>query len=268
MIDTDETEITSVGEQLRTAREAKGLTLEDVAAQTRIPLRHLESLEMSDWARLPAPTYTMGFAKSYAGAVGLDRGEIGDQLRAEMGGARASSNEAEVFEAADPSRTMPKWLVLSALLAVIVIVVGLSWYSRRSLENADDPQVAAAPPAEPAAPTAAAPTPAVSATQGPVALTANAPVWVHVYEKNGKTLFMGELAAGQRYEVPPTATAPLLKTGKPEALRISVGTTDAPQVGPPAKTVRNVSLLGADLMKGGPVTTTPAATSPAAPPTQ
>ena len=56
---------------MRVAREEKGLTLEDVAAQTRIPRRHLESLENSDWERLPAPTYTTGFAKSYATAVGL-----------------------------------------------------------------------------------------------------------------------------------------------------------------------------------------------------
>ena len=72
----EETELTgfpSVGERLRAAREEKGFSLEDLAAETRIPRRHLESLESSDWERLPAPTYTVGFAKSYASAVGLDR---------------------------------------------------------------------------------------------------------------------------------------------------------------------------------------------------
>src|SRR5690349_5298471 len=114
MDETDETLVASVGEQLRAAREGKGLSLEDIASQTRIPQRHLESLEIADWERLPAPTYTIGFAKSYAAAVGLDRADIGDQLRAEMGGVRASSSDAEVFEAADPARAMPKWLVLGA----------------------------------------------------------------------------------------------------------------------------------------------------------
>ena len=50
-----------MGEQLRDAREAKGITLEDIAAQTRIPTRHLESIEKSEWDNLPAPTYTIGF---------------------------------------------------------------------------------------------------------------------------------------------------------------------------------------------------------------
>jgi len=52
-----ETTTSPAGERLREAREAKGLSLEELASQTRIPLRHLQSLEQGDWARLPAPTY-------------------------------------------------------------------------------------------------------------------------------------------------------------------------------------------------------------------
>ena len=51
-----EPELPSVGEQLRAAREEKGLSLEDVAAQTRIPQRHLASIETAEWDSLPAPT--------------------------------------------------------------------------------------------------------------------------------------------------------------------------------------------------------------------
>src|SRR5881275_2596926 len=120
--DLVESDIPTVGERLRAAREEKGLSLDDIAAQTRIPRRHLESIEKADWEALPAPTYTTGFAKSYASAVGLDRTEIGDQLRAEMGGQRFAANQAEVFEAADPARTMPKWLVIGALIAVVLLV--------------------------------------------------------------------------------------------------------------------------------------------------
>ena len=266
MVETDEMEVAPVGERLKTTREAKGLSLEDIAATTRIPTRHLQSLEDSDWSRLPAPTYTMGFAKSYAAAVGLDRVEIGDQLRAEMGGVRASTTDAEVFEAADPARTMPKWLVLAAILAVVLIAAGMTWYSRRSLETTDQPAAAATPAEQVAQPTqAAAATPlAAVPAQGPVAITANEAVWIQVYEKGGKTLFMGQLATGQRFDVPPTSTAPLLKTGKPEALRISVGTADAPTVGPAATTVRDVSLLPADLMKGPAATPQSTAAPPAA----
>jgi cytoskeleton protein RodZ len=260
-----ESEAPTVGEQLRAAREEKGLSLEDIAAQTRIPRRHLESLERSDWESLPAPTYTTGFAKSYASAVGLDRTEIGDQLRAEMGGQRFAADTAQVFEAADPARTMPKWLVLSAIGAVIVLVAVMSWLNGRALEQPTETNNA--PAAQVATATAPAPAerpaqqPAAAPAQGPVVLTATDAVWLQVSEKGGATLFSGLLQPGQTYSVPPTAAAPVLKTGKPEALRITVGNAVAPAIGPPATTVSNVSLLWPDLMKG-PAVATPAAAAP------
>src|SRR5689334_6960588 len=122
-----QSDVPTVGERLKAAREEKGLSLEDLAAQTRIPQRHLESLETSDWDKLPAPTYTTGFAKSYATAVGLDRAEISEQLRAEMGGTRPMTPMAEVFEPADPARTMPKSLVFGAVAAVVLLIVVMTW---------------------------------------------------------------------------------------------------------------------------------------------
>jgi cytoskeletal protein RodZ len=262
-----ETNVPTVGERLRAAREEKGLSLEDIAAQTRIPQRHLESLETADWDKLPAPTYTTGFAKSYATAVGLDRTEIGEQLRGEMGGQRTLATTAEVFEPADPARTMPKWLVFAAIGAVILIVLGLSWLNERSLDEPDAAENAvAAAPAAPAAPQAA-PQPAGPA-QGPVVLTATAPAWIQVTDQ-GQTLFSGELAPGQSFTVPATAVAPLLKAGKPEALRINVGSAVAPPVGPSGRVASNVSLLPADLMRGGAAAPAPpAAATPAPPPRQ
>lgn len=249
--DLVESDVPTVGERLRAAREEKGLSLEDVAAQTRIPQRHLESIENADWDKLPAPTYTIGFSKSYASAVGLDRSEIGDQLREEMGGQRFASSQSEVIEAADPARTMPKWLVLSAVVAVIVIIVLMSWLSRRSLDQSSEP-VANAAMAAPSA-TAAAPSqqaqPAAAA-EGAVVLSAVAPAWIQVTDQ-GRTLFSGELQPGQTFAVPQTATAPLLKAGKPEALKVTVGSAVAPPVGPAGKVASKISLKAADLMGVG-----------------
>jgi cytoskeletal protein RodZ len=255
-----ETDVPSVGERLRAAREEKGLSLEDIAAQTRIPRRHLEAIEGADWDRLPAPTYTIGFARSYASVVGLDRADIADQLRGEMGGSRATPT-AEVFEPADPARTMPKGLVIGAILAVIVLVLVMSWLSRRSLEQPDESATNTAAPAAPATPPPAAAPPAAPAAQGPVVLTASDAVWLQVSEKGGATLFSGLLQPGQSYTVPATATAPVLKTGKPEALRVTVGTAVAPPVGPAATRISDVSLLPADLLRAGAA----AAPAPAAP---
>ena len=257
-----EAEPSPVGEQLRLAREAKKLSLEDVAAQTRIPLRHLASIETGDWDNLPAPTYTIGFAKSYASAVGLDRSEVGNQLREEMGGQRFATNASDVFEPADPRRTMPKGLVIGAILAVVVLIALMSWLNKRSLEEPEPAtnEMATTAPAR-TAPTPAPPPATPVAAQGPVVLAATAPVWLHVSDR-GATLFSGMLQPGQTYAVPANAAAPVLKTGKPEALKITVGSAVTPPVGPPATTVSDVSLLPADLLKSR-----QAATPAPAPPT-
>jgi cytoskeleton protein RodZ len=256
MDETEADDVVTVGQRLREAREAKGLSIEDIAASTRIPTRHLSSLETSDWDKLPAATYSVGFAKNYAGAVGLDRNEISEQLRAEMGGStRAQTVYPEVYETADPARTMPKGLVFGALALLAVVVLALTWLSNRSIQGDE-----AAPTVENAVipeANAVAPAPApVAATAGPVVLTATDAVWVSI--KDGSAILkQGELAAGESYEVPGNAVAPVLTTGKPEALRISVGTTVASAVGPAGKTVTNVSLRGADLIRN------PAAAPPA-----
>lgn len=247
--ETVETGHLSVGERLRAAREEKGFSLEDLAAETRIPRRHLESLEASDWEKLPAPTYTIGFAKSYASAVGLERAEIGEQLRGEMGGYRTDTATIETFEPVDPARTMPKWLVISAIAAIILAVVLFTWMRERSLSErpGEEPAVAEAPVQTAPAPAPAQQQPA--AAQGPVVLTATAPAWIRVSDQ-GRTLYEGVLNPGQAYQVPATATAPLLRAGAPEALRINVGSAVAPPVGPAGVVTSNVSLLPADLMRG------------------
>ena len=262
MDETDATDFPSVGERLRAAREEKGFSLEDLAAETRIPRRHLESLEISDWEKLPAPTYTIGFAKNYAGAVGLDKSEIAEDLRAEMGGHRPETATVENFEPADPARTMPKWLVLSAIGAIVLVVILFTWVRNRSLSEEAPPPAAEQSAQAPVATAPVQPSQPVAAT-GPVVLTATGPAWVQVKDQ-GKTLFEGLLNPGQSYQVPQTAVAPTLRAGAPEALRINVGSAVAPPVGPAGQVASNVSLKPADLMRGPqqPGASAPAATPP------
>ncbi len=253
--------MTTVGARLRSAREAKGLTIEDVASSTRIPTRHLQALEDSEWNKLPASTYSVGFAKNYATAVGLDRAEIADALRAEMGSelpAHFTTATTEPLEMADSNRSMPKGIVLGALVALAVVIALFTWLSNRELQGNDTATDTAAQ----AEATVVSPPPAI---QGPVVITADEPAWIEV--RDGTTILkQGELASGQSFEVPATATAPVLMTGKPEALRISVGTGDAPAVGPAGVRVANVSLLGPDLLRG-PASAPADGTPPVTPPT-
>ena len=68
--------MTPLGETLRRARQAKGITIEDAERVTRIPKKYLEALEVEDYGILPAPVYARGFLRSYAGYLGLDAQEL------------------------------------------------------------------------------------------------------------------------------------------------------------------------------------------------
>lgn len=65
----------TLGEKLREAREERGLSIGEVAEQTRISSLYLESIERDDYKPLPGGIFNKGFVKSYAKFVGLDENE-------------------------------------------------------------------------------------------------------------------------------------------------------------------------------------------------
>jgi cytoskeleton protein RodZ len=81
------------GNKLRDAREARSLSLDDVAHVTRIPRASLSLLEEGRFDRLPAPVFVRGFIRSYARAVGLDPAVIVRLY--DLGTSEASEDGAE-----------------------------------------------------------------------------------------------------------------------------------------------------------------------------
>ncbi len=67
--------MTDIGSQLRMAREAKGLTIEQAFKATRIKLSFLEAIEANQLSMLPGPVQARGFVRSYANYLGMD-GEL------------------------------------------------------------------------------------------------------------------------------------------------------------------------------------------------
>ena len=59
-------------DHLRSHREAKAMSLDDIARVTRIPTRSLEQLEAGQFEKLPADVFVRGFLRSYAQCIGLD----------------------------------------------------------------------------------------------------------------------------------------------------------------------------------------------------
>jgi transcriptional regulator with XRE-family HTH domain len=248
-----------VGDRLRSAREAKGLSLDDVAAMTRVPTRHLEHIDNGAWDSLPAITYSLGFARAYAKAVGLSPSEIGTQLRAQLGSAPISSAATSYYEPADPARVPPRSLAMIAGLIALLLVVGyLVWRSNAvgvvdplAEAAAVDTPIVGRPGAQGAGPGGAQPLggPSGGAANGPVVLTAVDEVWIRVYDgEGGPALFQNSLKPGERFEVPSNAARPMIRTGRPNALRVTVGNREIPPLGPPEKTIGNVSLLPNDLL--------------------
>ena len=240
----------TVGQRLREAREARGLSLEEVAAQTRIPIRHLRSIEDGKYEELPALTYTVGFGRTYANAVGLDGAEVGRELREQLGGAqRGSSISTEYYAPPDPARVPSRPLAwIAGALALLLVAGYLIWRSQLG----SDEEVAEAPAIQQqAAPQAqqqpAAPAQPANLAGQPVSLTATGQVWLRVYEENGATIVERTLQPNETYQVPTTATRPMLRVGAPEALRVMVGQTAIPQLGPSGQPVGGVSLRPEDL---------------------
>ena len=69
--DTTHHALAGCGERLRAAREAAGLSVDDVALRLHMPARVVRSLESEDWSRLGAPVFVRGQVRSYARLLGL-----------------------------------------------------------------------------------------------------------------------------------------------------------------------------------------------------
>jgi cytoskeleton protein RodZ len=263
----------TVGDRLRIAREGKGLTLQELALQTRIPIRHLEHIEKGDWDSLPAATYSVGFARSYAQAVGLDPADVGGEVRQQLGMSRSATGPVTAqYEPADPARVPPRSIALVAAAIVVILAIAYAIWRNSAIDDpTPEPQLVEAPAPAPkaAAPQAQAPSAAAQAG-GPVVLTATEDVWLRIDEASGgPALYQGTLRAGERYEVPAGAQAPQIRTGRPQSLRVTVGQAVIPPLGDPDRTISKVSLRAADLVaraQGGVAPagpTVPGATAPA-----
>src|ERR1700726_2981092 len=64
--------VSALGEEFRGAREARGLSLSDVAERLHIRSVYLAAIEDEDWHVIGAPVYVRGFLRTYARFLGLD----------------------------------------------------------------------------------------------------------------------------------------------------------------------------------------------------
>src|SRR5215212_4417775 len=77
------TRLRTIGEALRSAREAQGKSLDDAAVATRIRPSYLDALEEERFGALGGSVYAKGFLRSYAGYLGLDPAPLLEAYRAQ-----------------------------------------------------------------------------------------------------------------------------------------------------------------------------------------
>src|SRR5277367_2230043 len=76
--------MSTVAEQLRAAREAKKLSVQQVADATKIRTDRIYALENGDYSVFSAPIYIRGSVKNYATRLKLDVPKILEALDAEL----------------------------------------------------------------------------------------------------------------------------------------------------------------------------------------
>lgn len=194
----------SLGRRLREAREARGLSLSDVAEQVRIRSLYLAAIEEEDWKAVGAPVYVRGFLRTYARFLGIDPEEaVGEFNRTQPASTPAGSPSHERKSAGESSRRGGILIVVAAVVAVLLVAfVVYNELTMRAQQNGgaqvaaqpSDTPSAASPSEEPSPTPVPSPTPAYGGANS-LALVLSAPSWLRV-TVDGNVSMEGTFPAG------------------------------------------------------------------------
>ena len=137
----------TVAEQLRVARTAKNLTVQQAAETMKMRTDHLEALERGDYSVFSAPVYIRGFVRTYSALLKLDVPAVMAALDAELG---ATTKFAEPPPLAEHPRGALDFVTLQlskvdwrkalvGLGVVVVLAAGFSALSAWRRSKAADP---------------------------------------------------------------------------------------------------------------------------------
>lgn len=92
--------MSQIGNVLKEARESKGLTIDDIQAETKIQRRYIECIESGELDKLPGNFYAKAFIKQYAESVGLNSAELLEQYKDELPADKVDPAAKEMFNRA------------------------------------------------------------------------------------------------------------------------------------------------------------------------
>ncbi len=126
----------TAGAVLKSAREAAGLSLDQVAQQLKLAPRQVKALEDESFADLPGRTFSRGFVRNYARLLNLDAqvllAHLPDAAHAPALGSPALHSTgammAELPSAAAPKTGAGRWLIPFVLAACVVAAAAWEFY--------------------------------------------------------------------------------------------------------------------------------------------
>lgn len=146
-----------IGEELQAARIDKGLTLDDVQAQTKIQKRYLQAIENNQFDQLPGKFYERAFTRQYAAVVGIDADDLlerydlvtpvensnMEQVRVDEDNVtRVGMRREENLQKKQLMSVMPKIIMGVVALAVVIVVwVLLANFAGHSKSSTEDSHV-------------------------------------------------------------------------------------------------------------------------------
>jgi cytoskeletal protein RodZ len=146
--------MSTVAEQLRAGREARKLTIPQVAQVTKIRTDHIRALEEGNFNLFSAPIYIRGSVKNYATLLKLDVLQIMAALNAELGRTEKFSEPPPLTEASNTpldrlmfllSKLNWRFGVVGAAVLGIVLVAFVGSFAWRHHKRSDP--LAGLPPA-------------------------------------------------------------------------------------------------------------------------
>jgi cytoskeleton protein RodZ len=132
----------SIGQMLRRQREERGLSPEQAAYQSKVPLRLLQALEADDYHMLPDPGYLIRLLHEYALLLKLDPNALEVEFRNAI---RRPPGASLAPVAAPPPPPIPwkhvLWTAAAILVVTPLVFIALSLASKRTAERPGPPQV-------------------------------------------------------------------------------------------------------------------------------
>jgi hypothetical protein len=248
--------VSALGEEFRSAREARGLSLSDVAERLHIRSVYLAAIEDEDWHVIGAPVYVRGFMRTYARFLGLDPEAAVARFSSSVpAGTPAATTVRATPEAREKRSGEQSSPSLAAILAIVVAIcavlfVGYEFYQYRSAAPAAplaqgsapagaaaaDGSLAAAPDAGASSiPVEGAPAPIAAALPGPKAAVKRG-LSVHVTETSwlrvavdGSVVFEGTLPAGTTKSY--NGKSAVVRVGNAGGVQVAINGKPMPSLG-------------------------------------